>query len=82
MAVVHKLHHMDICAASQTYEVLMGSGINQSDKSSAPAEKPVSLRPLTVEQALGDMLKVKPPPEKPRRGGKKVAFRNANKQEG
>ena len=44
--------------------------------------KPVSLRPLTVEQALGDMLKVKPPPEKPRRGGKKVAFRNANKQEG
>ncbi len=27
----------------------------------APAAKPVSLRPLKVEEALADLLKVKPP---------------------
>ena len=34
-------------------------------------EKPVSLSPLAFEEAVGDLLKVKPPPEKPKRGGKK-----------
>ena len=33
---------------------------NQQDKPK-PAEKPVSLNPLKVEEALFDLLKVKPP---------------------
>jgi hypothetical protein len=32
-----------------------------------PEEKPVSLNPLKLDEALSGLLQVKPPPEKPRR---------------
>ena len=37
---------------------------NQQDKPK-PAEKPVSLKPLKVEEALSDLLKVKLPKKEP-----------------
>ena len=36
----------------------------------SPAEKPVSLRPLKVEEALGDLLKVRPSTDRERKRGK------------
>ena len=36
----------------------------------SPAEKPVSLQPLKVEEALGDLLKVRPSTDRERKRGK------------
>ena len=55
--------------------------LNQAPISPGKNPSP-SLDGLTVEQALGDMFKVKPPPDKPKRGGKKAASRDTNKQKG
>ena len=41
----------------------------------SPAEKPVSLRPLKVEEALGDLLRISPS-EKRRASRKTVALGN------
>ncbi len=37
----------------------------KNEPANKPAEKPVSLKPLKVEEALSDLLKVKPSREEP-----------------
>jgi len=50
----------------------MGKDDNKADNK-ANAEKPVSLRPLTVEEALSGIVKVKPPKDKRSKSGEDEA---------
>lgn len=50
---------------------------NSSDEEKKPAEKPVSLKPLEFEEALEDMLRVKPDTKDENRGRRGDANRNS-----
>jgi hypothetical protein len=41
----------------------MDSDLQKKNKKKQPKEKPLSLYPLTLDETLTELLKVKPPPE-------------------
>lgn len=41
----------------------MSTDLGKKDNKKHPKEKPISLYPLTMDEALKEILQVKPPPE-------------------
>ena len=64
-----------IMAASRLRAWTVDRGrIEMGEKKQGASQKrkpPISLEPLGFEEALDNLLKVRPPPEKPKRGGRK-----------